>query len=170
MDKVKALTLAAIMGALANILAFPPIAIHIVIGGFDSSIHFSQVAIFVCGALAGPLYGLMAGAIGSLFMGVYLPGIPFVIGGLAILGLANGLFAQKLRPLFAGVLAWCVQAPYVVVTDYVWFTLFLERTPAVTWTILTTIMIKLTLEAVISAALVDVIVRYIKKTGVVSVG
>jgi hypothetical protein len=31
-------------------------------------------------------------------------------------------------------------------------------------------MIKLTLEAVISAALVDVIVRYIKKTGVVSVG
>jgi hypothetical protein len=58
----------------------------------------------------------------------------------------------------------------VVVTDYVWFTLFLERTPAVTWTILTTIMTKLTLEAVISAALVDVTVRYIKKTGVVSVG
>jgi uncharacterized membrane protein len=105
MDKVEALTLPAIMGALANILAFQPIAIHIVMGGFDSSIHLSQLAIFVCSALAGPLYGLMAGAIGSLFMGVYLLGIPLVIGGLAIIGLANGLFAQKLTPLFAGVLA-----------------------------------------------------------------
>ena len=170
MERVKALTLAAVMGALANILAFPPIAVHIVVGGFDSSIHFSQLAIFVCGVLAGPFYGLIAGAIGSLFMAVYLPGIPFVIVGLAILGLANGLFAKKLRPLFAGVLAWCVQAPYVVITDYVWFTLFLARMPAATWTILATIMTKLTIEAVTSATLVDVIIRYVKRTGLVFTG
>lgn len=165
MEKVKALTLAAIMGALANILAFPPIAIPIVIGSFESSIHFSQIPIFICGVLAGPTYGLIAGAIGGLFMGTIRPGIPFVILGLAILGLANGFFAKKLRPAFSGILAWCVQAPYVLVTDYVWFTLFLERTPAVTWTILTTIIIKLTIEAVISAVLVDILIRYVKKAG-----
>lgn len=168
MDKTKALTLAAIMGALANTLAFPPIAVPITIGTFESSIHFSQIPIFICGALAGPMYGLVAGVIGGLFMGTIHPGIPFIIVGLAILGLANGLFAKKVRPIFSGILAWCVQAPYVVITDYVWFTLFLERTPAATWTILTTIMIKLTIEAVISAALVGILIRYIKKTGIVS--
>lgn len=168
MDKTKALTLAAIMGALANTLAFPPIAVPITIGTFESSIHFSQIPIFICGVLAGPMYGLVAGVIGGLFMGTIRPGIPFIIVGLAILGLANGLFAKKVRPIFSGILAWCVQAPYVVITDYVWFTLFLERTPAATWTILTTIMIKLTIEAVISAALVGILIRYIKKTGIVS--
>lgn len=168
MEKTKALTLAAIMGALANTLAFPPIAVPITIGTFESSIHFSQIPIFICGALAGPMYGLIAGVIGGLFMGTIRPGIPFIIVGLAILGLANGLFAKKVRPIFSGILAWCVQAPYVVMTDYVWFTLFLERTPAATWTILTTIMIKLTIEAVISAVLVGILIRYIKKTGIVS--
>ena len=168
MDKTKALTLAAIMGALANTLAFPPIAVPITIGTFESSIHFSQIPIFICGVLAGPMYGLVAGVIGGLFMGTIRPGIPFIIVGLAILGLANGLFVKKVRPIFSGILAWCVQAPYVLITDYVWFTLFLERTPAATWTILTTIMIKLTIEAVISAALVGILIRYIKKTGIVS--
>ncbi len=168
MEKIRALTLAAIMGALANILAFPPIAVPISIGGFESPIHFSQIPIFICGVLAGPTYGLITGAVGGLFMGTYLPGIPFVILGLAILGLANGLFAKKLRPLFAGIIAWFVQAPYIVVTDYVWFTLFLGRTPAVAWTILTTIMIKLTIEAVISAILADVLIHYVKKVGFVS--
>jgi len=168
MEKTKALTLAAIMGALANTLALPLIAIPITIGTFDSVIHFSQIPIFICGVLAGPTNGLIAGAIGGLFMGTVRPGIPFVIVGLAILGLTNGLFARKVRPFFSGILAWCVQAPYVVITDYVWFTLFLEKTPAVTWTILTTILIKLTIEAVISAALVDILISYIKKTGIVS--
>jgi uncharacterized membrane protein len=168
LEKIKALTLAAIMGALANVLAFPPIAIPIAIGGFQSYVHFSQIPIFISGVLAGPTGGLIAGAIGGLFMGVYSPGIPFIIVGLAILGLANGLFAKKLRPAFSGILAWCVQAPYVVVTDYAWFTLFLERTPAATWTILTTIMIKLTIEAVISVILADVLVHYVKKAGFVT--
>jgi len=168
MEKTKALTLAAIMGALANTLAFPPIAVPITIGTFESSIHFSQIPIFICGVLAGPMYGLVAGVIGGLFMGTIRPGIPFIIVGLAILGLANGLFAKKVRPIFSGILAWCVQAPFVVITDYVWFTLFLERTPVATWTILTTIMIKLTIEAVISAVLVGFLIRYIKKTGIVS--
>jgi hypothetical protein len=165
MEKTRALTLAAIMGALANVLAFPPIAISITVGGFHSSIHFSQIPIFVAGILAGPTSGVIAGAVGGLFMGVYLPSIPFIIPGLAILGLANGIFVKKMRPFISGILAWCVQAPYVLATDFIWFTLFLEKTPTATWTILTTIMIKLTIEAIISATLADVLAHYLKKAG-----
>ncbi|UCE95647.1 MAG: ECF transporter S component [Candidatus Bathyarchaeota archaeon] len=168
MNKIKALMLAAILGALANILAFPPIAIPLSVGSFESSIHFSQVPIFICGALAGPFYGMIAGTIGGLFMATYLPGIPFIFIGLAILGLANGFFTKKLRPGLSGIMAWCVQAPYVVVTDYIWFTMFLNRTTTATWIILSTIMIKLTIEAVISAVLADILVNYIKKAGFVS--
>ena len=93
--------------------------------------------------------------------------IPFIIGGLAILGCAVGFFAKKLTPSFSGILAWCVQAPYVVVTDYFWFTMFLEKTQAVTWVILTTIMIKLTIEAVICSVLAVIFIRYIKRTGII---
>lgn len=168
MQKNKALALAAVMGALANILAFPPIAIPIAVGGFESSIHFSQIPIFLGGVLAGPLYGMIVGAIGGLFMGAVRPGIPFIFAGLAILGWANGVFAKKLKPSLSGILAWCVQAPYVVITDYVWFTLFMEKNPAATWTILTTIMIKLTIEAIISAVLADILVHYIRKAGIFS--
>lgn len=153
------------MGALANILAFPPIAVLIVVGGFESSIHFSQVPIFIVGVLAGPMYGLITGGIGGLFMGVYHPRIPFIIVGLAILGLANGIFAKKLRPSVAGILAWCVQAPYVFITDYIWFYFFIHVKAEAILGILTPIMIKLTLEAVISAFLADALVYYIKKAG-----
>jgi hypothetical protein len=153
------------MGALANILAFPPLAVPVHVVGFDSKLHFSQIPIFVSGLMSGSSYGAIAGAIGGLFMGLGLPGIPFIIVGLATLGFTNGFFATKFRPAVAGVLAWCVQAPYVVITDYVWFTLFLSRTPAVAWAILTPIMIKLTVEAVVSAALVDIVIRYVRRAG-----
>lgn len=170
MEKVKALALTAFLGALANVLAFPPIAVPIAIGSFESSIHFSQIPIFLCGVLTGPLYGLTVGAIGGFFMATVRPGIPFVFGGLALLGLANGLIAKKLSPSLSGILAWCIQAPYVVITDYTWFTLFMEITPAATWGILTTIMIKLTIEAVISAVLTDIIVHSIKNSGLIQEG
>jgi uncharacterized membrane protein len=164
-EKNKALALTTFMGALANILAFPPLAVPITMGSFESSIHFSQIPIFLSGTLAGPLYGLMAGAIGGLFMGSVRPGIPFIFIGLAILGWANGVFSKKLKPFPSGILAWCVQAPYVIITDYIWFTLFMGRTPAATWTILTTIMIKLTIEATISTLLANILVHYIRKAG-----
>lgn len=168
MEKNKALVLAAVMGALANVLAFPPIAVPIVVGSFESSIHFSQIPIFLAGILAGPRYGLIAGAIGGLFMGAVQPGIPFIFVGLAILGWANGVFAKRLRPFLSGILAWCVQAPYVIFTDYLWFTFFMERTPAAAWAILTTIIIKLTIEAGIGAVVVDILANSLRKAGFVS--
>jgi len=90
--------------------------------------------------------------------------IPFIVGGIAILGGACGLFARKVRPLFAGILAWIVQAPYVVVTDYVWFVRVMP--PVVAWGKITTILGLLTIEAVISAALAEIIIAYLKRAGI----
>jgi len=164
MRRIKILTFAALMAALANILSVPPMAIPIALGTFETSVHFSQLPIFISGILAGPASGLITGAVGGLYMS--FTKIPFVVGGLAILGCAAGLLAKKLRPLFSGILAWCVQAPYVLATDYVWFAIFMQRPQTVVWMLLTPIMVKLTIEAIISSALAEICVRYIKRTGI----
>ena len=163
-DRIKKLSLVALMAALANVLSVPPIAIPLSIGTFETSIHFSQLPIFVAGILAGMTGGLVTGAVGGLFGAFAIPGIPFVIGGLAILGCSAGFFTKKFRPVFAGLLAWLVQAPYVAVTDYVWFSLFLQKTPQAAWVIVTSLMVKLTVEAVISSVLADVVVTYLKRS------
>lgn len=162
-DRTKMLSLVALMAALANVLSVPPVAIPLSIGTFETSIHFSQLPIFVAGILAGMTGGLVTGAVGGLFAAFAVPGIPFVIGGLAILGWSAGFFTKRFRPLFAGLLAWLVQAPYVAVTDYVWFTLSLQKTPQAAWVIVTSLMVKLTVESVISAVLADVVVTYLKR-------
>jgi uncharacterized membrane protein len=164
MRKTKIIAFVALMAALANVMSLQPLAVPLQIGGYTSSIHFFQLAIFLCGILAGPYAGLLAGAVGSLYMSVTK--IPFVIGGIAILGLSVGVFAKKVRPLFAGLLAWLVQAPYVLVTDYVWFTFFAGNSSVAAWAIITPIMINLTLQAVICAVLADLIVHYLKRTGI----
>ncbi len=160
---MKALTFAAIMAALANILSVPPLAIPISLGTFEILIHFSQPPIFLSGILAGPVPGLITGAVGGLYMSVTK--IPFIVGGLAILGCSAGLLAKKLNSFLSGILAWSIQAPYVLVTDYVWFTLFVGRSQSVVWVILTPIMIKLTIEAVLSSFLAKIVISYIKRTG-----
>jgi len=166
MRKTKVLAFTALMGALANVLSVPPLAVPISLSGFESSIHFFQLAIFLAGILAGPWAGLVAGAVGGLYMSVTK--IPFIVGGIAILGGSAGLFAKKVRPVFAGLLAWLVQAPYVLVTDYLWFTLFAPpRSSAIAWTIVTPIMISLTLQAIICAILADIIIHYVKRAGII---
>lgn len=162
--KVRTLMFIALMAALANVLSVPPIALPVSFGGFQSTIHFTQLPIFIAGILAGPAAGLLTGAIGGLFAGFAVPSIPFIIGGLALLGFAVGLFAKRFRPFFAGILAWLVQAPYVAVTDFFWFTLFLQSTPQAALATITTIMVALTVEVIISSILAEVIVAYLKKT------
>jgi len=164
LKKAKIVALVALMAALANVMSLPPLAIPLQIGGYASAIHFFQLAIFLCGIIAGSYAGLVGGVVGSLYMGVTK--IPFVIGGVAILGFSVGFFAKKVRPAFAGLLAWLVQAPYVLVTDYVWFTLFAGNSSAGAWAIITPIMVNLTLQAVICAVLADVIILYLKRAKV----
>lgn len=155
MIKAKTVAFIALMAALANIMSVPPLAVPLPLVGFTSSVHFFQLAIFLCGILAGPWAGVLGGAVGGLYMSVTK--IPFVVGGIAILGGSVGLFAKKVRPVFAGLLAWLVQAPYVLVTDYIWFT---------AWGPVIPIMIILTLEALVCAVLADVIIHYIKRAGI----
>jgi uncharacterized membrane protein len=164
MIKAKTVAFTALMAALANVMSVPPLAVPLPLGGFTSSVHFFQLAIFLCGILAGPWAGVLGGAVGGLYMSVTK--IPFVIGGIAILGGSVGLFAKKVRPVFAGLLAWLVQAPYVLVTDYVWFTLFAGTSSAIAWGLVIPIMINLTLEALICAILADIIIHYIKRAGI----
>ena len=166
MRRIKAKTIAfvALMAALANVLSVPPFVLPLPLGPFTASIHFFQLAIFLSGILAGPWAGLLSGAIGSLAMGITK--IPFIIGGIAILGACTGLFAKRFRPVIACLLAWLVQAPYIVVTDYVWFTYFVGMPQAAALGNITTIMVTLWLEALICAFLADIIVHYVKKAGI----
>ena len=164
MKKTRVLTFTAVMAALANILSLPLFTIPLQLGGFTSAIHFFQLAIFLCGILAGPWAGLLGGAVGGLYMSATK--IPFVLGGIAILGGSAGLFAKKVSPVSAGLLAWLVQAPYVLVTDYVWFTLFAGMSSAIAWMIVTPIMISLTLEAIVCAILANIIIHYVKRAGI----
>ncbi len=166
MRKTKMLTFAAVMAALSTILSIQPLVIPIAIGWFPSEIHFTQLPIFLSGILAGPWAGLLTGAIGGLYMS-YSVRIPFIIGGLALLGFSAGLLAKrlKLRPFFSSILAWCVQAPYVFLTDYLWFTISMGRVPSAALTVVAGILTKMTVEAVIASALAEILIFYIKRAG-----
>jgi uncharacterized membrane protein len=162
MIKAKTIAFVALMAALANVMSIPPLAIPLPLGTFPSAIHFFQLAVFLSGILAGPWAGLLSGAVGSLYMGITR--IPFVIGGIAILGACTGLFAKKFRPVTACLLAWLVQAPYIFVTDYVWFTF--SNPSSVALSLIAPIMVNLGLQAVVCAVLADVIVHFVRKAGI----
>ncbi len=164
MRKTQALTFTAVMAALANVLSLPLFAIPLQIGSFTSAVHLFQLAVLLCGIFAGPWAGFLGGAVGGLYMSVTK--IPFVLGGIAIMGGSAGLFSKKVRPVSAGLLAWFVQAPYVLVTDYVWFTFFTGMSSAAAWSIVTPIMINLMLQAVVCAILANIITHYVKRSGI----
>lgn len=165
MRSTKLLAFTAVMAALANVMSVPPLAVPIQIGGFTSAVHFFQLAIFLCGILAGPVAGLIAGAVGGLYMS--LTRIPFIVGGIAILGGSAGIFAKRVRPVIASLLAFLVQTPYTLVTDYFWFTLFAPPKPLMSpLALITPIMINLTLQTIACAILADVIIHYIRRAGI----
>jgi uncharacterized membrane protein len=158
MVKTKTIAFVALMAALASVMSYPPFAIPIQFGTFNSSIHFFQLAIFVCAILSGAWAGAFSGAVGSLYMSITR--VPFVIGAF------TGLFAKKFRPVIACILAFFVQVPYTLVTDYVYFTIFTGASPTAAWTIILPIMVTLSFEAVVCAVLAEVIVHYVKKAGI----
>jgi LytS/YehU family sensor histidine kinase len=152
------------MAALSNILSVPPFVIPFTIGSFASSIHFTQLPILISGILAGPWIGLLTGAIGGLYMS-FSTEIPFIVGGLAILGATSGFLANKikLRPLFSGILAWAIQAPYVFFTDYIWFISVRAMPPQVALTTISIILSLLTVEVLIASGLTEIIISYVKR-------
>jgi LytS/YehU family sensor histidine kinase len=163
----RVITLVAVLAALANILSLQFLTIPLVIGPFNSAVHFTQLPIFLSGILAGPWAGFVTGVIGGLYMS-YSAGIPFIIGGLGLLGLMTGVFSHKLQlyPAVASGLAWCVQAPYVFVTDYFWFISTGMMPSEVAMTVVTSILVKLTVETIISAAMSAILVKYLQRVRV----
>ena len=159
----KTITFVALMAALSNILSTQPAVIPIAIGSLNSSIHLTQLPILISGIFAGPWVGLITGAIGGLYMS-FSTEIPFVMGGLAILGLSSGFLANKirLRPISSGILAWGIQAPYVFITDYVWFIFSRGIASSVALTTVTFILVKLTVEALIASGLTAIIIPYLR--------
>jgi len=156
--RTQVLTLVALMAALANVLSVPPIAVPIAPG---ITVHFTQLPIYLAALLAGPAAGLITGAVGALYMSSFVARIPFIIGGLAILGFVTGVLRKRYMPFIAGILAWLVQAPYVVVTDFVWFSF--QMSPEGAWARVIQLMVVLSIEAVISSALAQIIVSYLSR-------
>ena len=99
----------------------------------------------------------------------YSAGIPFIVGGLALLGVSTGYASKKygVSPFLSSLMAFGVQVPYVFVTDYLWFTLTGLMPSMVARNVVSMIVLKLSVEAVIAAVLVSVITARIKRTGVV---
>lgn len=166
-ESTRIITLVAVLAALSNILSLPFLTIPIVIGPFNSAVHYTQLPIFLSGILAGPWAGFVTGVIGGLYMS-YSAGIPFIIGGLGLLGLMTGMLSHKfqLYPAVASGLAWCVQAPYVFVTDYLWFISTRMMPSEVAMTVVSSILVKLTVEAIISTAMSAILVKYLQRVGV----
>lgn len=166
MSRTRTISFVALMAALGNVLSVPPFAVPVTIGPFSSAIHFTQIPIFISGIVLGPWAGLVTGVLGGVYMS-FSVGIPFILGGLGLLGFFTGVFSRRLGlgSVLSSVLGWCVQAPYVFVTDYVWF-IFLGLMPVpVVMTVLTTILVNMTAEALVSAVLAGVLVTAIRRAG-----
>jgi len=88
--------------------------------------------------------------------------IPFIIGGLAVLGCAAGFLGRRLKPVLAGVLAWLIQLPYVFFTDYTWFTTFLHMDHNVAMGIIWPIILILAIEAFVCAFLAQIVITYLR--------
>ncbi|MGB4549018.1 MAG: hypothetical protein WBI10_08890 [Syntrophales bacterium] len=88
-------------------------------------IHFFQFAIFLAAFAFGPIGGMLAGSVGSLCAACLMSN-PYILVGNALLGFATGYFIRRgCSYLFAALLGFALQVPWIVVTDF-----FLMNLPA----------------------------------------
>jgi len=81
-------------------------------------IHFFQFAIFLAALIYGPMGGLLAGTLGSLYSATLMHN-PYIIGGNALLGLYFGILLKyKVNVVIAVLIAFLIQLPYLIITDY----------------------------------------------------
>jgi len=137
-------TFTAAMSALAVTLS--ALSVPFVLG---LRIHFFQVAVMLAGVIGGPVSGLVTGAVGGAYMAA-LRSDPTIIVGNGLLGLFTGVFVRKMRPALAAIAAWAlVQAPWIYLTGT-----YILHVPTV---VMQTILVTLTVEDVICAAIADVL-------------
>lgn len=81
-------------------------------------LHFFQLGIVIAAMLYGPIGGISAGLIGSIFSSVMMHN-PYIIAGNMILGFFIGLFFRNgLNVIIATLFAYFIQLPFLFVTDY----------------------------------------------------
>ena len=85
---------------------------------FEFKIHFFQIGVFISALLYGPVGGLTSGFIGSMYSAFIMKN-PYIVIGNAILGFFVGFFVKhRLNTILAVMLAFCIQLPWLIVTDY----------------------------------------------------
>ncbi|PIN86597.1 hypothetical protein COV19_03700 [Candidatus Woesearchaeota archaeon CG10_big_fil_rev_8_21_14_0_10_44_13] len=85
---------------------------------YGFKIHFFQIAIFIAALVYGPMGGMLSGLAGSAYS-AYAMSNPYIVAGNMILGFFAGLFARYgLNTVLAVVLAYMMQLPWLLVTDY----------------------------------------------------
>ncbi|MFH1316390.1 MAG: ECF transporter S component [Candidatus Woesearchaeota archaeon] len=85
---------------------------------FGFKIHLFQIAIFLAAMIYGPTGGFLSGLIGSSYS-AFIMGNPYIAIGNAILGFFAGLFLRYgIKTVLAVLLAYAIQLPWLVLTDY----------------------------------------------------
>jgi uncharacterized membrane protein len=80
--------------------------------------HCFQIAVFFAASLFGPLGGLLSGLAGSLVPAL-ITGNPYIIVGNALLGSVAGLLLKRGVSIVPAIwLAYAVQLPWLIATDY----------------------------------------------------
>lgn len=91
---------------------------------YGFKIHLFQAAIFLAAVIYGPIAGLTSGLVGSFYSAMIMHN-PYLMIGNAILGFFVGLFAKKVNIVWAVILAYLIQLPWLIFTD-----LYLVHMPA----------------------------------------
>jgi len=118
-------------------------------------IHFFPAAIFLAALSFGPAGGLIAGVTGSLYS-AFLTGNPYLIAGNALLGFMAGVFFRKTgKMVWAALLAFACQLPWLIVSDY-----FFVHLPAA---FIAKLVLVLFLGNLLWALLIDLAMKPIKK-------
>lgn len=113
---------------------------------FGFKIHFFQLAIFLAALTYGPKGGLLSGLVGSIYSAMLMSN-PYLIVGNAILGFFVGLFARVgLNILFSVWLAFLMQLPWLIITDY----FFVHLPINIILTLIITLFISNTIWAIIT--------------------
>lgn len=119
-------------------------------------IHFFQLAIFIAALIYGPKGGLLSGLVGSTYS-AFLMHNPYIIGGNVILGFFVGLFVRFGWPtIFVVLLAYLVQLPWLIITDYYFVHLPISFIKA--------LIIALLISNIIWATVAHYFVKFIKKS------
>lgn len=85
---------------------------------YGFKIHFFQFAIILAAILYGPIGGVAAGLMGSIYSAILMNN-PYLIIGNVILGFFVGVFVRmKWNTILAVLTAFAIQLPWLVASDY----------------------------------------------------